>query len=141
MSLSSMCGLHVPVCTPYNASAAPDETTDIFLRDHQTWHRASVTRGQSVVPCDIVYETRHDVPDVLNWTSIASSCRNEYLSAGRVLLASPWRSVQPSKKCFYSILDPLSNQSSWRMLQAAESFPRRLQTEPGLSFPGELDSQ
>ena len=30
MSLSSACGLHVPVCTPYNAS---DEMTDALLGD------------------------------------------------------------------------------------------------------------
>ena len=33
MRLSSVCGLHVPVCTPYNVWACSDETTDGHLRD------------------------------------------------------------------------------------------------------------
>uniref|UniRef100_A0A673Y201 ADAM metallopeptidase with thrombospondin type 1 motif 2 n=1 Tax=Salmo trutta TaxID=8032 RepID=A0A673Y201_SALTR len=52
----------------------------------------------------------------------------------RLPLASTWRAVRPPKEMPpHTMTDPPPNRSCWRMLQAAERSPRRLQTLSRLS--------
>ena len=54
---------------------------------------------------------------------------SRYLMAVRLPLASTWRAVRPPKEMPpHTMTDPPPNRSCWRMLQAAERSPRRLQT-------------
>uniref|UniRef100_A0A8C8ENK6 DAN domain-containing protein n=1 Tax=Oncorhynchus tshawytscha TaxID=74940 RepID=A0A8C8ENK6_ONCTS len=54
--------------------------------------------------------------------------------AVRLPLASTWRAVRPHKEMPpHTMTDPPPNRSCWRMLQAAERSPRRLQTPSRLS--------
>ncbi|CAB1318779.1 unnamed protein product [Coregonus sp. 'balchen'] len=54
--------------------------------------------------------------------------------AVRLPLASTWRAVRPPKEMPpHTMTDPPPNRSCWRMLQAAERSPRRLQTLSRLS--------
>ena len=59
---------------------------------------------------------------------------SRYLMAVRLPLASTWRAVRPPKEMPpHTMTDPPPNRSCWRMLQAAERSPRRLQTLSRLS--------
>jgi transposase len=59
---------------------------------------------------------------------------SRYLMAVRLPLASTWRAVRPHKEMPpHTMTDPSPNRSCWRMLQAAERSPRRLQTLSRLS--------
>lgn len=59
---------------------------------------------------------------------------SRYLMAVRLPVASTWRAVQPPKEMPpQTVTDPLPNRSCWRMLQAAECSPSRLQTLSRLS--------
>ena len=59
---------------------------------------------------------------------------SRYLMAVRLPLASTWRAVGPPKEMPpHTMTDPPPNRSCWRMLQAAERSPRRLQTLSRLS--------
>ncbi|CAL8326987.1 unnamed protein product [Lota lota] len=59
---------------------------------------------------------------------------SRYLMAVRLPLASTWRTVRPPKEMPpHTMTDPPPNRSCWRMLQAAERSPRRLQTLSRLS--------
>ena len=59
---------------------------------------------------------------------------SRYLMVVRLPLASTWRAVRPPKEMPpHTMTDPPPNRSCWRMLQAAERSPRRLQTLSRLS--------
>jgi len=65
-------------------------------------------------------------------THCTSTASSRYLMTVRVPLASTWRAVRPSKEMPpHTITDPPPK--CWRMLQAAEGSPWRLQTLSRLS--------